>query len=582
MKSSGIAGSKAFWLGLAAVVVIAAYSIAPASWFGPEVEAEVRGAKVRRGPLRITVLQRGELSAKNSTSIKSEIEGQTTILQLVTEGTVVQPGDLLVRLDSSDLVEKELQQRISSDNADAAYKKAKAQHDIQVSQNQSDIEAAERRLQFAEMDLNKYKEGDLEQLRKEAEDRILLARQKRTQAENTLTWSKTLHEKGFLTQTELDRDDLEFQSADVQLEQADLALELLKKFDDPRRQSELEADLKESRRGLDRARLEADARIADFQAALTTSEARWQLEKEKLAKYRDQLEKTRITAPVAGMVVYTRTEGGRMGGGETIQEGSQVREGQEMLTIPSTGGMIAEASIHESVLNQVAIDLPCAITVDAIPTQQFKGKVRFVAPLPDKGNWWANPNQRLYRTEVSIEDASPEMRPGMNCSIEILVEEIADAIYAPLQAIVLSKGKPIAFVTQGSRVEERSVVVGKQSDKWVQILEGLAEDEEVLLTPPAGFTPQKQETEGAKPADPRGGDSASGAGRRAGAANNAGSQPSAESGSGGVPGAGRGGRGQRPPGAVRPAQGSEGAPATTQGPAKQDSASPGGAQSSKP
>jgi len=587
VKSSGIVGSKAFWLGLSAVVAIAAYSFAPASWFGAEVAAEVRGAKVRRGPLRITVLQRGELSAKNSTSIKSEIEGQTTILQLVTEGTVVQPGDLLVRLDSSDLVEKELQQRISADNADASYKKAKAQHDIQVSQNQSDIEAAERKLQFAEMDLKKYKEGDLEQLRKEAEDRILLARQKRTQAENTLTWSKTLHEKGFLTQTELDRDDLEFQSADVQLEQADLALELLKKFDDPRKQSELDADLTEARRGLDRARLQADARIADFQAALTTSEARWQLEKEKLAKYRDQLEKTKITAPVAGMVVYTRTEGGRMGGGEAIQEGTQVREGQEILTIPSTGGMIAEASIHESVLNQVAIGLPCTITVDAIPGAQFKGKVRFVAPLPDKGNWWANPNQRLYRTEVSIEDASPEMRPGMNCSIEILVEEIPDAIYAPLQAIVLSKGKPIAFVTRGSRVEERSVVVGKQSDKWVQVLEGLAEGDEVLLTPPPGFTPQKPETEEAKPAGSQDAAPASGPGPGAGAATEMRGQPSAERGNAGGPGAGRSGRGrrgdgQRPPGAVRSAPPSGEASATPETPVKQEAPNPGGGQSRKP
>src|SRR6185295_3719842 len=111
------------------------------------------------------------------------------------------------------------------------------------SQNSSDIEAADRKLKFAELDQAKYLEGDLEQLRKDDEDKILLAEQKRTQAETTLTWSKTLHEKGFLTQTELDRDDLEFQSADVQLKQAELALELFKKFDDPRKQSELDADL---------------------------------------------------------------------------------------------------------------------------------------------------------------------------------------------------------------------------------------------------------------------------------------------------------------------------------------------------
>ncbi len=177
-----------------------------------------------------------------------------------------------------------------------------------------------------------------------------------------------------------------------------------------------------------------------------------------------------------------------MGMGEAIQEGTQVREGQEILTIPSTGGMIAEASIHESVLNQVAIDLPCTIAVDAIPSQQFKGRVRFVAPLPDKGNWWANPNQRLYRTEVSIEDASPEMRPGMNCSIEILAEEIPDALYVPLQAVFMQAGDTIAFVDTGVRPEQRSVKVGKSSEKWVQILAGLAAGESVLLTLPAGFS----------------------------------------------------------------------------------------------
>ena len=588
MKSSGIFRSKGLWLAVAVVVAAVGFVLAPARWFGTEAVAEVKGARVRRGPLRITVLQRGELAAKNSTSIKCEIEGQTTILQLVPEGTVVKPGDLLVRLDSSDLVERELQQRISSDNADAAYKKAKAQHDIQVSQNQSDIEAAERKLQFAEMDLRKYREGDLEQLRKEAQDRILLARQKRTQAENTLTWSKALHEKGFLTQTELDRDDLEFQSADVQLKQADLALDLLNRFVDPRTQSELDADLAEAKRGLDRARLEADARIADFQAGLTTSEARWQLEKEKLVKYRDQLEKTKIVAPVAGMVVYTRTEGGRMGGGEAIQEGTQVREGQEILTIPSTGGMIAQASIHESVLNQVGIDLPCTITVDAIPGMQYRGQVRFVAPLPDKGNWWANPNQRLYRTEVSIAEASSEMRPGMNCSIEILVDELADAIFVPLQAIVLSKGQTIAFVSAGGRVDERRVVVGKQSDKWVQILEGLAEGEEVLLTPPPGFTPQKPEAEEGKerPGDPASPPGAPAMG--AGAENGPGAKPegagppSAERMQGaGREGRGRRGEGRRPPGAARPERAEGEATGAPEAPAKQEPAAPGGSQSGK-
>ena len=488
---------------LVAAAAALGLSYAGRQWFGGTPGVEVQGARVLRGPLRISVLQRGELSAKNSVSVKSEIEGQTTILQLAQEGTLVQPGDLLVRLDSSDLVEKELQQRIARDNSEASYKKAKAQYDIQVSQNQSDIETADRKLRFAELDLKKYREGDLEQLRKSDEDKILLAEQKRTQSENTLTWSKTLHEKGFLTQAELDRDHLDFQSSDVQLKQAKLALELFDKYEDPRTQSQLEADLLEARRGLERAKLQADARIADFQAALSTSEARLKLESDKLLKYQDQLAKTRITSPVAGMVVYSRSEGGRMGFGDAMQEGSQVREGQEILTIPSKGGMIAQASIHESVLKQVEKGLSCSITVDALPGQRFRGEVQFVAPLPDKGNWWANPNQRLYRTEVSIADANADMRPGMNCGIEILAEEIADTLYVPLQCVHLVKNETVAFVPHLGGSEERRVKVGRQSDKWVEVLDGLAEGEEVLLAPPPGLAPQRPaESEEGAPAGP--------------------------------------------------------------------------------
>ena len=203
------------WVALVAVAGALAYGIGPGAWFRSTDANVVRGARVQRGPLRISVVQRGNLAAKDSLSVKSEIEGQTTVLYLIPEGTIVKPGDLLVELDQADLVEKRVAQSISVQNADAAYTKAKAAYEIQVSQNKSDIELAERKLTFAKIDQDKYLKGDLEQLVKEAEDKILLAQQALTQAENTLNWSKSLAEKGFLTKSELDRDDLDFQSAKV-------------------------------------------------------------------------------------------------------------------------------------------------------------------------------------------------------------------------------------------------------------------------------------------------------------------------------------------------------------------------------
>jgi HlyD family secretion protein len=182
--------TKKWWiLIVVAAVGTLAYGYGPGKWFDKKTTTELRGAAVRRGPLRISVVQRGNLAAKDSASIESEVEGQTTVLFLINEGTMVKPGDLLVELDASDLLEKKRQQEIAVQNAEAAYVKAKAQYEIQESQNKSDIEAAERKLNFAELDKSKYLEGDRKQLIDQAKDKILLADSKRTQAANTKDWS---------------------------------------------------------------------------------------------------------------------------------------------------------------------------------------------------------------------------------------------------------------------------------------------------------------------------------------------------------------------------------------------------------
>lgn len=482
--------SRGWWIVGLIVLVLAALGWY-GGWFTPETKTVIKGAKVERGPLTISVLQRGNLAAKDAVSIKSELEGQVTILGLIKEGTFVKPGDLLVELDASDLVERKVAQDISVQNAEASFTKAQASFDIQESQNESDIEAAKRKLTFAEIDSNKYLEGDFLQMKKAAEEEIVLAQAERAKSLDTFEWSTKLSDRGFLTKSELDSDKLDYQRAEISLEQAKRELDLLTKYDDVRRRAELKANLSEAERGLERAKLQAASRLVDYESGLATSKSKLDLEKEKLQKYEDQISKARIVAKDSGMVVYSRSEGGgRMGGGgDPIQEGTQVRERQEILTIPKTNGIIVEASVHESVLKRVSVGNRCKIRADAIPEREFDGVVGFVALLADKNSWWANPNQRLYRTEIQVTDPAPEMRPGMSVSIDILSDTIADCLSVPMQAIVLDKGKPTVFVTKGSNVEQRDVKVGRSNDAKVEVLEGLVEGEEVLLAPPVGFTP---------------------------------------------------------------------------------------------
>src|SRR5688572_12523605 len=122
----------------ALVLGIAVAAIAGVAWLGnasglfsqDQDEEPIEGAEVRRGPLRISVIERGNLKAADSISLKSEIEGQTTILFLVPEGTQVEEGQLLCELDVTPLVDKRFQQEIAVRNAEAAFVKAKQNYEI--------------------------------------------------------------------------------------------------------------------------------------------------------------------------------------------------------------------------------------------------------------------------------------------------------------------------------------------------------------------------------------------------------------------------------------------------------------------
>lgn len=483
-----------FGVFLSAAAVVA-YGAGPGDWFGADPYSKLAGAEVQSGSLRINVVERGNLKSANSQVLKSEMEGQSTIIYLIEEGTRVEPGTLLCQLDASEIEEKRVSQEISVQNARAEFEKATQNLEIQKSQNASDKAAAQRNLDFARTDEKKYVEGDYPQEIKNREQAIALAEEQVKRDADTVKWSRELADKGFVTRTELEADELTLKRSEIELDKAERDLELFKEYEDPRRRKELAADVEEAERELERVALQAKARLADYEANKLTSEAKLDLEVKKLEKYNEQIEKAEIFAPVGGMVVYAQERGSRWGNDDPIAEGTSIRERQDIITIPVTEGMIAEVSLHESVFEQVQEGQPCLLTFDALPGREYRGIVKFKAHLPDKNSWWANPNLRLYRTEVQVLDPGPEMRPGMTCNIEILVDEIQDCLYVPVQSVFLNRGDTVCFVSSSGSVEMRTIETGRNNHKWVEVKDGLEPGELVLLSQPEGFTLEPAITE---------------------------------------------------------------------------------------
>ncbi|MDG1050882.1 MAG: efflux RND transporter periplasmic adaptor subunit, partial [Planctomycetota bacterium] len=436
-----------------------------------EVEVKIEGAPVRTGPLRISEVVRGNLEASDSISLKCEIEGRSTIIFLAEEGTSLNAGDLVVELDVSQLADELVSQEIEVKNAEAAFTKAREQYDIQVIQNESDLAAAELALELAQLDLAKYtgnpeanEPGEWDNELGSAEEAVLLGEEELSTAEKELSWTIKLHAEDFKSQNELEEKQYAKKRQEVKLAQARRELALMIKFGNRRKLAELQSDVDTRRRDISKTVKQAAAKLADFLAERESASFKLVREREQLDELKQQVGKSKIYAPEPGLLVYAR-EKSRWGSGDTIEEGTEVRERQELCTIPRQGGMTVKASIHETKLKKIQAGLPCLVTVDAFPNRTFEGRVEFVAVMADSGSWRSNPNQRLYKADISLLNPTRDMRPGMSCSVDILVEDLEDATYIPRQCVILDGGKTIVFKRTETGVERCEVEVGLDNNK---------------------------------------------------------------------------------------------------------------------
>lgn len=440
---------------------------------------------VRQGPLTISVLESGTIKAREQVTLKNEVEGKTTILSLAKEGSWAKAGDLLIELDVSNLEEALVDRQIKVQNAETAFIRARENLEVAINQAQSDEEKAELTYKFARDDLAKYQQGEFPKELKEAESRITVAEEELRRAEERLEWSQVLFKEKYLSQTELQGDELAAKKAGLELELAIGNRDLLRDFTSKRKLTELQSGMKQSQMALERARRKAKADVIQAEADFKAKQAEFQREQTSLEKVQSQIEKTKIYAPIDGMVVYaTSAQGGWRGNAEPLEEGQEVRERQELIFLPVPGSIMAEVNVHESSLDKVEIGLPVNVTVDALPGRIFAGKVNSIAPLPDAGSVWLNPDLKVYNTVINLEEDTRGLRNGMSCRAEIIVETYQDAIYVPVQAVARVEGEPTVFLVNGGDIEPRAVKIGRDNNRMIKIESGLKAGEEVLLNPP--------------------------------------------------------------------------------------------------
>jgi len=363
--------------------------------------------EARQGFLNISVLESGTIQARERVIIKNEVEGRTSILSLVDEGTRAKKGDLLIELDASGLIDTKVDQEIRVQNVNASFIRARENLAVVENQAKSDLDVAKLTFEFAKQDLKKYMEGEYPNQLKEAESRITLAREELLRSNERLEWSKRLYSENYLSQAELQQDELAASRNKLELERTENDLNLLVNYTQKRNIDQLESNVKQAEMALERTKRKATADVVQAEADLRAKESEHNRNRDKLKKIEEQIGKTKIYAPSDGLVIYATSAGGgghRHGRSEPLAEGQDVRERQELIHLPTTASVKAEISIHESSLEKVKLNMPARVTIDALPGQAFTGYVATIAPLPDPQSMWMNPDLKVYNSDIYLEN----------------------------------------------------------------------------------------------------------------------------------------------------------------------------------
>jgi RND family efflux transporter MFP subunit len=367
-------------------------------------------------------------------------------------------------------------------------------------------------LKAAAIDFSKYAtldalgDGEAKQKLRKFDDDLQVAQKELEQAKSKLEGTRRLFDKGFVTKTELQQDDIAFENSRLKVQTADTARDLFQRYDFLKSAEEALSKYAEAVREFDKARRVAVSKIAQAKARLNSAQGQYEVQSRQLKDLNDQLAKCTLRAKKSGLVVYggSRDDMIYYGGEERIREGATVRERQAIITIPDMSRMGVNVKIHESYIKKVKKGQKARITVDAFPDTILTGEVTKVGVLPDSNNRWMNPDMKVYLTTITIDGTYDWVKPGMSAKVEILVNKLDNCVYVPVQAISPDNGKQVCYIANGLRHERREVQIGEFNDEFIEIKKGLKEGERVLLrTPEAPESPEETpaKDEKSSPAD---------------------------------------------------------------------------------
>lgn len=203
-----------------------------------------------------------------------------------------------------------------------------------------------------------------------------------------------------------------------------------------------------------------------------------------LLQAQQRLTKTEIRAPIAGKVTSVSIKLG-----ETAVPSAMSIAGSNLLVISDTRTRYAEINVDEADIGRIAEGQEAKIVPAAFPDRALRGKVEQLATVPRQ-----NAGQsRSYAVKIRLDADAASFHPGMSCRAEITLSGAGSIrnLGVPVQAIQYEEAehrddrtRAAVFVMEQGKVVRREVQTGAADDHYIEVLQGLKQDEAVVVGPP--------------------------------------------------------------------------------------------------
>ena len=184
----------------------------------------------------------------------------------------------------------------------------------------------------------------------------------------------------------------------------------------------------------------------------------------------DELKHTTPTVPVIA------PEGGQVVEKMAI-EGARVAAGDPLFRLVDFSHVWVIAEVYEQDLPLVQVGQEAEIELDAFPGQRFQGEVTFIYPTLTMAS-------RTAKIRVELDNPDGKLKANMFAAVQLSADmATAGALSVPESAVLDTGKRQTVLVERGEgRYEPREVKIGRRADGYIEILEGVAKDEKVVVS----------------------------------------------------------------------------------------------------